>query len=100
MLVEEEYFAEDLGWDAAGGGEGVAAGTDLAQCAKDGGHLCVDEVKGFLVCEGRGRDLLEDIVDEGNAGLDDVGPVLGGSGARDVRGRDKSFDPRSRAEFL
>jgi hypothetical protein len=102
VLVEEEDFAEDLGWDAAGGGEAVAAGTDLAQCAKDGSHLCIDEVKRCRICEGRGRDLLEDIVDEGNAGLNGIGPVLGGSGARHVRGRDdyKSFDPRSRAGFL
>ena len=92
MLVEEEYLAEDLGWDATGGREGVAAGTDLTQCAKDGSHLCIDEVKGCLVCEGGGRDLLEDVVDEGNASLDGIGPVLGGSGARNVRGRDKSFD--------
>lgn len=90
MLVEEEYLAEDLGWDAAGGREGVAAGADLAQCATDGGHLCIDEVKRCRVCEGRGRDLLEDVVDEGNACLDGIGPVLGGSGAC---GRDKPFDP-------
>lgn len=93
MLVEEEYLAEDLGWDATGGREGVAAGTDLAQCAKDGGHLCIDEVKRCRVCEGGGRHSLEDIVDEGNACLDSIGPVLGGSGARNMRDRDKSFDP-------
>ena len=89
VLVEEKYFAEDLGWDATSGREGVAAGTDLAQCATDGSHLCIDEVKRFRVCKGRGRDLLEDVVDEGNACLDGIGPVLGRSGARKVRGRDK-----------
>jgi len=89
VLVEEEYLAEDLGRDATGGSEGVAAGTDLAQCATDGGHLCIDEVKRCRVCKGRGRDLLEDVVDEGNACLDGIGPVSGGSGARNVRGRDK-----------
>ena len=93
MLVEEEYLAEDLGRDATGGREGVAAGTDLAQCAKDGSHLCIDEVKRCRVCEGGGRHPVEDIVDEGNACLDSIGPVLGGSGARNVRDRDKSFDP-------
>jgi len=100
MLVGEEYLAEDLGWDATGGREGVAAGTDLAQCAKDGSHLCINEVKRCRVCEGGGRDLLEDVVDEGNARLDSIGPVLGGSEARNVCGRDKSFDPRSGAGFL
>lgn len=54
VLVEEENLAEDLGWDAAGGREGVAAGTDLAQRATDGGHLCVDEVKRCRVGEGGG----------------------------------------------
>jgi hypothetical protein len=83
VLVEEEYLAEDLGWDATGGREGVAAGSDLAQCATDGGHLCVDEVERYRVCEGGGRDLLEDVVDEGNASLDGIGPVLGGSGCEE-----------------
>jgi len=95
VLVEEENLAEDLGWDATGGREGVAASTDLAQCATDGGHLCIDEVKRCRVCECGGRDLLEDVVDEGNAHLDGIGPVLGRSGARCVCGRDKSFDPSS-----
>jgi len=45
LLVEEKDLAEDLGWDATGGGEGIAAGTDLAQRATDGGHLSIDEVK-------------------------------------------------------
>lgn len=100
MLVEEEYLAEDLGWDATGGREGVAAGADLAQCAKDSSHLCIDEVERCRVCEGGGRDLLNDIVDEGNACLDCIGPVLGGSGARIVCGRDKSFDPRLEGRVL
>lgn len=99
MLVEEENLAEDLGWDAAGGREGVAAGTDLAQRATDGSHLCVDEVKRCRVGEGGGWDLLEDVVDDCNARLDGIGPVLGGSGARHVCVRDKSFDPRSRVEW-
>lgn len=93
MLVEEENLAEDLGWDATSGREGVAAGTDLAQCAQDGSHLCIDEVKCWGVCEGGWRDPLEDVVDEGNACLDGIGPVLGGSGARNVCDLDKSFDP-------
>ena len=42
---------------------------------------------------------MEDVVDECNARLDSIGPILGGSGARDVCGRDKSFDPRSRVEW-
>ena len=92
MLVEEEYLAEDLGWDATGGREGVAAGADLAQCATDGGHLCIDKVKRSGVCECGGWDLLEDVVDKGDACLDGIGPVLGGSGARNASGRDKSFE--------
>ena len=43
---------------------------------------------------------MEDVVDEGNAGLDGIGPVLGGSGARNVCDRDKSFDPRFEGRFL
>lgn len=85
-MVEEEDLAEDLGWDATGGGEGVAAGTDGAQRETDGGHLSIDEVERRRVCEGGGKDPLDDVVDEGNARLDDIGPVLGGSGARDVCG--------------
>ena len=71
-MVEEEYLAEDLGWDATGRREGVAAGADLAQCTTDGGHLRIDEVKRWGVCEGVWRDLLEDVVDEGNACLDSI----------------------------
>lgn len=92
LLVEEEDLAEDLGWDATGGCEGVAAGADRAQRATDGSHLSIDEVKRCRVCEGRGQDLLEDVVNEGNACLDGVGPVLGGSGARDVCVGYKSLD--------
>jgi hypothetical protein len=68
LLVEEEDLAQDLGWDATGGGEGVAAGTDRAQRATDGGHLSIDEVESCRVCKGGGKDLLQDVVDEGNAG--------------------------------
>jgi hypothetical protein len=57
VLVEEEDFCEEFGWDAACWGEGVAAGADGAQCAADGSHFAIDEVKGLGVCEGRGRHL-------------------------------------------
>ena len=50
LLVEEEDLAEDLGWDATGGREGVAAGADRAQRAADGGHLSINEVECCRVC--------------------------------------------------
>jgi hypothetical protein len=100
LLVEEEDLAEDLGWDATGGREGVAAGTDRAQGATDGGHFSIDEVEGCRVCKGGGKDVLQDVVDEGNARLDGIGPILGGSGARHVCGRYKSLEPRSSVGLL
>jgi hypothetical protein len=36
------------------------------------GYLCIDEVKHCHVCEGGGQDLLDNIVDEGNACLDSI----------------------------
>jgi hypothetical protein len=82
LLVEEEYLGEDLGWDAARRGEGVAACADGAQRAEYGGHFAVDEVEGFAVRKRGRRYLLYDVVDEDEARLDGVGPVSGGPGVR------------------
>ena len=69
-------------WLLCSGHEGVAAGTDLVQCAKDGSHLCIDKVKRCRVCEA----VCVWIV------LDQYWVDLGAR-LSFVCGRDKSFNP-------
>ena len=80
LLVEEEDFAQDFRWDAAGGRKRVAASADCAQRTTDGSHLAIDEVECRGIGEGGGRNLSYHVVDKRNARLNGVGPVFGGPG--------------------